>query len=134
MTTGHGEDVWQRREEIRATCRGTNARHRRSLGRKHERAIGATMPLSRYKTADPSLMEAMRAAFYQLCDVLQLSCDREDQLTEVVVTKIVALAEAGERDPEKLCNAVLADLETPAKGRTSNALQQPMMAQEADGR
>jgi hypothetical protein len=79
-------------------------------------------------------MEAMRAAFYQLCDVLQLSCDREDQLTEVVVTKIVALAEAGERDPEKLCNAVLADLETPAKGRTSNALQQPMMAQEADGR
>jgi hypothetical protein len=36
----------------------------------------------------------MRAAFYLVCDVLQLSvlqlsCDREDPLTEIVVTKIV---------------------------------------------
>jgi hypothetical protein len=96
--------------------------------------LGATMPLSRYKTADASLMEAMRKAFHQLCDILQLSCDREDQLTEVVVTKIVALAKGGERDPEKLCNAVLAELEIPAKGMTSDARPQPMMAHEADGR
>jgi hypothetical protein len=48
---------------------------------------------------DPSLMEAMRAAFYRVCDVLQLSCDRADPMTEIVVTKIVELAKAGERDP-----------------------------------
>jgi hypothetical protein len=64
-------------------------------------------------------MEAMRAAFYRVCDVLQLSCDREDPLTEVVVTKIVELAKAGERDPEILCSKVLADLQTPASGVTS---------------
>jgi hypothetical protein len=66
-------------------------------------------------------MEAMRAAFYRICEVLQLSCDREDPLTEVVILKIVELAKAGERDPEKLCNKVLADLETPAQGATSRA-------------
>jgi hypothetical protein len=76
------------------------------------------MPFSRYQTADSDLMEAMRAAFYRVCDVLQLSCDREDPLTEVVVTKIVELAKAGERDPEKLCFAVLADLDMPLQDAT----------------
>jgi hypothetical protein len=58
-------------------------------------------------------MEAMRAAFHRVCDVLELSCDREDPLTEVVVTKIVELAKAGERDPEMLCFTVLTELEMP---------------------
>jgi hypothetical protein len=71
-----------------------------------------TMPFSKY-TCEPDLMEAMRAAFYRVCDVLQLSCDREDRLTEVVVTKIVDLAKKGERDPEKLCFTVLAELDLP---------------------
>jgi hypothetical protein len=80
---------------------------------KHEHVMGAAMPFSRYKIADSGLMEAMRAAFHQVCEVLQLSCDREDPLTEVVITKIVELAKAGERDPEKLCFTVLAELEMP---------------------
>jgi hypothetical protein len=74
---------------------------------------GVTMPFSRYKIADPDLMEAMRDAFHRVCDILQLSCDREDPLTEIVVTKIVELAKAGERDPEILCIDVLAQLEMP---------------------
>jgi hypothetical protein len=75
-------------------------------------AMCAAMTFSKY-TREPDLMEAMRAAFYRVCDVLQLSCDREDPLTEVVVTKIVELAKAGERDPEILCFSVLAELEMP---------------------
>jgi hypothetical protein len=76
--------------------------------------MGETMPFSKYNADfNADLMEAMRAAFYRVCEVLQLSCDREDPLTEVVVTKIVELAKAGERDPEKLCFAVLADLDMP---------------------
>ena len=88
-----------------------NARRRRSIGRKNN-AMGATMPFSS-STVDPSLMDAMRAAFNRVCDVLQLSCDREDPLTEIVVTKIVELAKAGENDPDILCFAVLADLDMP---------------------
>jgi hypothetical protein len=52
--------------------------------RKPQRAMGETMPFSRYKTADSDLMEAMREAFYRVCDILQLSFDREDPLTEIV--------------------------------------------------
>jgi hypothetical protein len=70
------------------------------------------MPFRNY-SASPDLMEAMRAAFYRVCDVLQLSCDREDPLTEVIVTKIVELAKAGERDPDILCFTVLAELKMP---------------------
>jgi hypothetical protein len=76
-------------------------------------------------------MQAMRAAFYRVCDVLQLSCDREDPLTEVVVTKIVELAKAGERDPEILCFTVLADLDMPleeAIPRSSPERAPPLMA------
>jgi hypothetical protein len=90
------------------------------------------MPFSRYKIADADLMEAMRAAFYRVCEVLQLSCDREDPMTEVVVTKIVELAKAGERDPEVLCFAVLAELEMPlqeAIPRSSPKAATPVVAE-----
>jgi hypothetical protein len=82
------------------------------------------MPLSGYDT-DSDLMEAMRAAFHRICDVLQLSCDREDPLTEVVVTKIVELAKAGERDPDKLCFAVLAELDMPLQEATPRSSPKP---------
>jgi Mn-containing catalase len=43
-------------------------------------------------------MEATRAAFYRVCDILQLSGDREDPPTEIVVAKLVEFAKAGERE------------------------------------
>jgi hypothetical protein len=79
------------------------------------------MPFSRYKTADSSLMEAMRTAFNRVCDILQLSCDVDDPLTDFVVTKIVRLAKAGVRDPEVLCSKVLAALGTSSDDVTQRA-------------
>jgi hypothetical protein len=38
------------------------------------------------------------------------SCDRDDPMTEVIVTKIVELAEAGEHDAHRLAELVLNDL------------------------
>jgi hypothetical protein len=74
------------------------------------------MPFSKYDADfNADLVEAMRAAFYRVCDILQLSGDREDPLTEIAVTKIVGLAKAGERDPEILCIDVLADLDAPVQ-------------------
>jgi hypothetical protein len=78
------------------------------------------MPFSRY-IADTDHMEAMRAAFDRVCDIQQLSCDREDPLTKVIVTKIVKLAQAGERNPENLCSKVLAELGTPTPAATAEA-------------
>ena len=88
------------------------------------------MPFSKYNADfNADLMEAMRAAFYRICDILQLSGDREDPLTEIVVEKIVELAKAGERDPEVLCIDVLAQLEMPAQseGRAPSEQAPPPM-------
>ena len=95
---------------------------------------GMTMPFSRYNADfNADLMEVMREAFHRVCHILQLSCDREDPLTELVVTKIVELAKAGEREPEILCIDVLAQLETPARGVTSPLLAPETSAAPADG-
>jgi hypothetical protein len=77
--------------------------------------MGATMPFSTY-TVEPDLMEAMRAAFYRVCEALRLNCAMEDRLTEIIVTKIVELAKAGERDPQRLCISVLAEMQATGKG------------------
>ena len=76
--------------------------------------MGATMPFSTY-TVEPDLMEAMRAAFYRVCEVLQLNCAMEDRLTEIIVTMIIELAKAGERDPQRLCISVLAEMQATGK-------------------
>jgi hypothetical protein len=117
-----------------AQARGTNrASSAFCPGRKTVLPRVATMPFSKY-TCEPDLIEAMRAAFYRVCDVLQLSYDREDPLTEVVVTKIVELAKAGERDPEILCFTVLSELDMPlqeAIPRSSPKAEESVVSTEA---
>jgi hypothetical protein len=76
----------------------------------------------------------MHAAFRRVCDILQLSCDREDPLTELVVLKIMELAKAGEHDPEILCIDVLAELGAPSQCVTPGSSSEPITsvaAQEA---
>jgi hypothetical protein len=80
--------------------------------RKREHAMGAAMPFSKFNV-DPEHIEAMRAAFRRVCDVLQLDCGRDDPMTELIVMKIVERAKAGELDPERLCIDVLAQLRPP---------------------
>ena len=84
------------------------------------------MPFSKLAlTLDPEHIEAMHDAFRRVRDILQLSCDREDPLTELAVLKIVDLAKAGERDPEILCIDVLAEFGTLSEGETSHAPPSP---------
>jgi hypothetical protein len=68
------------------------------------------MPFRNY--LDSEHIEAMRAAFDRVCDVLRLNGNTEDPLTELVVLRIVELAKAGELDPERLCIGVLAEFQT----------------------
>jgi hypothetical protein len=78
------------------------------------------MPFSKY-TVESGLMEVMRAAFHRVCVVLQLNCSTEDRLTEIVVSRIVELAKAGERDPQRLCDAVLSEMEATQSVRSADA-------------
>jgi hypothetical protein len=79
---------------------------------------GATMPFSTYGV-DIEEIEAMRAAFHRVCDVLQLNGDTDDRITELVVMKIIELAKSGELDPERLCISVLAELAAPVSERAA---------------
>jgi hypothetical protein len=62
-------------------------------------------------TVDTDKIEAMRAAFHRVCDVLQLDGDADDLMTEVIAMKIMELAKGDMLDPERLCISVLAELE-----------------------
>jgi len=67
------------------------------------------MPFSKHYIIEPEYIEAMRAAFYKVCDALLLNGDVDDQMTEAIVDKIVALAKAGEHDADRLAEHVLND-------------------------
>jgi hypothetical protein len=64
------------------------------------------MSFSKYHV-EPAHIEAMRSAFQRVCEVLLLNCDKEDPMTEVIVSKIVAAAKAGEHDTDRLAVQVL---------------------------
>ena len=56
-------------------------------------------------------IEVMRSAFKIVCDKLGLNCDIDDPMTEIVVSRIVALYQSGHLDdPEALSQQVLADI------------------------
>jgi hypothetical protein len=65
------------------------------------------------KAIDPNHLELMRAAFNKICDRLELECRREDPLTDLLVDTIVEIVATGERDPDRLCEGVLARLKGP---------------------
>jgi hypothetical protein len=56
--------------------------------------------------SSPAAVVAMGLAYEMALVSLRLS-DRNDIANEVVARKIIALAKAGERDPDTLCEAVL---------------------------
>ena len=55
---------------------------------------------------EPEAIERMAAAYEQALKVLQLT-DRNDPITKLVARKIIAIAEVGETDPERLCSRAL---------------------------
>ena len=64
------------------------------------------IPLLREQAFDPELIHAMGIAFQTVCRELRLS-EKSDAATELVATKIIHFARTGERDPQRLCRAVL---------------------------
>jgi hypothetical protein len=76
---------------------------------------GCQMPFSQHHI-DPTHIEAMRTAFNKVCDALLLKCDKDDPMTDIIVTKIVALAKAGEHDADRLAALVIEDLADAADG------------------
>jgi hypothetical protein len=55
---------------------------------------------------EPELLASMGVAFAAACEALGLA-DKTDQATELVASRIIALARCGEHDAERLKAAVL---------------------------
>ncbi len=56
---------------------------------------------------EPERIRAMQAAYYKACEQLGLS-PNSDPITAILVTKIIDLCTAGESDPDRLCQLVVA--------------------------
>ena len=62
--------------------------------------------LIREAVFEPEAIERMSAAYEHALKVLGLA-DRNDPLTELIARKIIAIAETGETDPDRLCTRAL---------------------------
>ena len=72
------------------------------------------MPINRMLDSaafDPAAVAALTNAYEEACAALRL-IDRTDPLAEVVAKKIIKHAQLGERDPNRLREAVLRELQT----------------------
>jgi len=58
---------------------------------------------------DPETKRVMGLAFEMACAALKIA-DPDDKLKSVIASRIIELAQAGERDPNALCEHILIDL------------------------
>ena len=73
------------------------------------------MPIRPYldgQKFDPETIRVMGIAFEMALVALRLA-DRGDLANEVVARKIINLAKAGERDPERFCEAMMKEFRAP---------------------
>ena len=71
------------------------------------------MPLYRllqHQAFEPAQLQAMAYAFENICEHLQLQPLKDDHERERVARKVIEIAQRGERDPIRLKEQVLAEL------------------------
>ena len=80
---------------------------------------GGGMPISAFLEGhqfEPETIRVMGLGFEMTIVALRLA-DRDDVSKETVARKIIALAQAGERDPERLCETALKEFQVPSPPR-----------------
>jgi hypothetical protein len=83
------------------------------------------MPIRQYLNGqqfDPETVRVMGLAFEISRVALQLA-DRDDPANQIAANKVIEIAQAGERDPERICERVLAALRSSPSSVT--AMDQP---------
>lgn len=54
--------------------------------------------------------------------------DCDDYVNQAIATKLITLAKAGERDPDKLCEEVVKDIRTPQQWAASEATKSSVLS------
>jgi hypothetical protein len=67
--------------------------------------------LNREEQVDQETLRVLGVAFEQVCIALRTG-DCADDVKQAIANKIIAVANAGERNPDMLCEQVLKDIRT----------------------
>jgi len=71
---------------------------------------------------DLEVERVLRVAFEMVSITLRTG-DSDDYVNQAIATRLIALAKAGERHPDTLCEKVLKDIGTPQQWAASEAAQ-----------
>ena len=81
------------------------------------------MPITPFLNGERFDLEServLRIAFEMVSITLRTG-DSDDYVNQAIATKLIALAKAGERNPDTLCEEVLKDIGTPQQWAASEA-------------
>jgi hypothetical protein len=76
---------------------------------------------------DPESRRVLSVAFEMLCIALRTG-DCDDGVKQAIATKLIAIAKAGERNPDILCEEVLKDIRQPQQWAASDAERSSVLA------
>jgi hypothetical protein len=126
--------------------RHTFARHRAKLSNHRQRFAQASvaerpvalppgtseraMPITQFldgERLDEETRRALGLAFEMTCIALRVG-DCADDVRQAVANKLIALAKAGERDPDRLCEEALKDIRTPQQWAASEAARSSVLS------
>jgi hypothetical protein len=72
----------------------------------------------------------LRLAFEMVCLALKTG-DCDDYVKQAIATKLITLAKAGERDPDRLCEEVVKDIRTPQQWAASEAAKSSVLSNDS---
>jgi hypothetical protein len=87
------------------------------------------MPITPFLNGERFDLESMRVlgvAFEMVCIDLRTG-DCDDGVKQAIATKLIALAKAGERNPDILCEETLKDIRRPQQWTASEAAQSSVL-------
>ena len=88
------------------------------------------MPITQFldgERLDEETRRALGLAFEMTCIALRVG-DCADDVRQAVANKLIALAKAGERDPDRLCEEALKDIRTPQQWAASEAARSSVLS------
>ena len=79
---------------------------------------------------DEETRRALGVAFEMTCIALRVG-ECADDVRQAVADKIIALAKAGERNPDRLCEEVVKDMRTPQQWAASEAAKSSVLSHDS---
>jgi hypothetical protein len=87
------------------------------------------MPITPYPNGqqfDPETKRILGLAFEMTCAALRIG-DCDDGVKQAIAKKLIALAKAGERNPDILCEEALRDIRRPQQWAASEAVRSSVL-------